>query len=271
MIKLIATDLDGSLLDDNKQLPADFQAVLSQLKETGIAFAAVTGRNFHATYPALGDSVNTMICVCNNGANIYENGVNTVNHPLTADQVHRTLDAVKNMRNTVPLLFTMDSCYAVSGPQGFMDWAQRPYSPLTWLKNYEDFYKITDDVYKISVYDGSGDIENYSYPVICKAMEQDTAVYVSGEIWVDIVSQKASKGYGLQLIMERLGVKKEETMAFGDYFNDESLLAAAGYPFVMANGVQPLKDRYPRHADTNNNGGVTKAVREYVIEKTKEL
>ena len=39
----------------------------------------------------------------------------------------------------------------------------------------------------------------------------------------------------------------------------------------MANGVQPLKDRYPRHADTNNNGGVTKAIREYVIEKAKEL
>lgn len=271
MIKLIATDLDGSLLDDAKKLPSDFQTVLSQLKEMEIAFAAVSGRNFDAIHPTLGDSVNTMICICNNGANIYEKGVNTLNHPLARNQVHCTLDAVKNMENTVPLLFTMDKCYATSGPQGFMDWAQRPYSPLTWLDSYEDFYKIKDDIYKISVYDGSGNIENYSYPVIRNAVETDAAVYVSGEIWVDIVSRKASKGYGLQLIMERLGVKKEETMAFGDYFNDESLLAAAGYPFVMANGVQPLKDRYPRHADTNNNGGVTKAIREYVIEKTKEL
>ena len=271
MIKLIATDLDGSLLDDNKQLPPDFETVLSQLKDMGIAFAAVSGRNFDAIHPTLGDSINTMICVCNNGANIYEKGVNTVNHPITTDQVHRTLDAIKNMENTVPLLFTMDKCFGVAGPQGFMEWAQRPYSPLEWLDSYGDFYKITDDVYKISVYDGSGDIENYSYPVIRKAMERDTAVYVSGEIWVDIVSNKASKGYGLQLIMDKLGVKKEETMAFGDYFNDETLLAAAGWPFVMENGVQLLKDRYSHHAGSNNNGGVTKAIREYVIEKTKTL
>ena len=102
MIKLIATDLDGSLLDDAKQLPPDFQAVLSQLKEMKIAFAAVSGRNFDAIHPTLGDSVNTMICICNNGANIYEKGVNTLNHPLARNQVHRTLDAVKNMENTVP-------------------------------------------------------------------------------------------------------------------------------------------------------------------------
>ena len=271
MIKLIATDLDGSLLDDNKQPPADLDSVLAQLKAADVAFAAVTGRNFDAVRPALGDRVNNMICVCNNGANIYEYGANTINHPLTKDRVTHTLDAVKNMENTIPLVFTMDRCYAVPGPHGFMDWAANPYSPLDWLDNYDDFYSLTEDVYKISVYDGSGNISDYSYPVIRRRVADDTAVYVSGEIWVDIVSGKASKGYGLQLIMDKLGVSREETMAFGDYFNDESLLAAAGWPFVMANGVQPLKDKYSHHADTNNNGGVTKALMEYVIEKTKEL
>ena len=271
MIKLIATDLDGSLLDDNKQPPADLDMVLQQLKNMDIAFAAVTGRNFDAVRPALGDRVYNIICVCNNGANIYENGINTINHPLAKEQVHRTLDAVKGMKNTVPLLFSMDKCYAVPGPRGFMEWAKAPYSPLEWLESYDAFYSLSDDIFKISVYDGSGNIENYSYPVIKNAVEKDAAVYVSGEIWVDIVSQKASKGYGLQLIMDRLSVQKEETMAFGDYFNDESLLEAAGHPFVMANGVQPLKEKYSMHADSNNSGGVTKAIREYVTEKTKQL
>lgn len=271
MIKLIATDLDGSLLDDNKQPPADLDTVLAQLQSMGIAFAAVTGRNFDAVLPALGHRAKQMICVCNNGANIYENGVNTINHPLTKEQVHRTLDAVKNMENTIPLVFTIDKCYTAAGPRGFMEWAANPYSPLDWLDSYDDYYTIADDVYKISVYDGSGRIESYSYPVIRDEMAQDAAVYVSGEIWVDIVSSKASKGYGLQMIMDKLAVSKEETMAFGDYFNDESLLAAAGWPFVMANGVQPLKEKYSHHADSNNSGGVTKAIREYVIDKVKEL
>ena len=271
MIKLIATDLDGSLMNDAKQLPADLDEVLAMLKEMGIAFAAVTGRNYHATQPTFGDRVNDMICICNNGANIYEQGNNTINQPLTTRQVHRTLDAIKDMPNTAPLVFTMDRCYSAPGPEGFMEWAKAPYSPLDWFENYDGLYTVTDDVYKISVYDGSGRIEEYSYPVLKEAMEKDTAVYISGEIWVDVVSTNASKGIGLRLLQEKLSVTKEETMAFGDYYNDATLLAEAGYPFVMENGVQRLKDKYPRHADTNNNGGVTKAIKEYVIEKTKEL
>ena len=271
MIKLIATDLDGSLLNDDKQIPADLDSVLALLAEKGIAFAAVTGRNFEAVIPALGDRVNKMICVCNNGANIYENGVNIISHPITQNQVHRTLDAIKNMDNTAPLVFTLDKCYSARGPEDFMEWAKAPYSPIEWLDSYEDLYTLNDDVYKISVFDGSGRIENYSYPVLKKELEKDTAVYISGEIWVDVVNTNASKGIGLRLLQEKLNVTKQETMAFGDYHNDATLLAEAGYPFVMENGVQRLKDKYPLRADTNNNGGVTKAITEYVIEKTKEL
>lgn len=271
MIKLIATDLDGSLLNDKKQIPQDLDEVLAKLKDMGIAFAAVTGRNFDATTPALGDRVNEMICICNNGANIYEYGKNTINHPLTTRQVHRTLDAIKDMPNTAPLVFTMDKCFSAPGPEGFMEWAKAPYSPLDWFEDYDGLYSITDEVYKISVYDGSGRIEEYSYPVLKEAMETDTAVYISGEIWVDIVNTNASKGIGLRLLQEKLGVKKEETVAFGDYYNDATLLAEAGFPFVMENGVQLLKDRYHRRAQSNNSGGVTKAVKEYIIDKTKQL
>lgn len=271
MIKLIATDLDGSLLNDEKLPPADLDWVLEKLEEKGIAFAAVTGRNFHATEPALGDRAYKMICVCNNGANIYENGVNIINHPITHNQVHRTITAIKDMENTAPLIFTLDKCYSAPGPDAFMEWAKAPYSPIEWVDSYEDLYKITDEVYKISVFDGSGHVEQYSYPILKEEMGNDAAVYISGEIWVDVVNTNASKGAGLRLLQQKLNATKQETMAFGDYYNDSTLLAEAGYAFVMENGVQRLKDKYPLRADTNNNGGVTKAITEYVIEKTKEL
>ncbi len=271
MIKLIATDLDGSLLNDKKQIPENLDYVLEKLGEKNIAFAAITGRNFEAVLPALGDRAYKMICVCNNGANIYENGVNVINQPITREQLHRTLNAIKDMENTVPLVFTLDKCYSVPGPAGFMEWAKAPYSPLDWFESYDGLYSIEDDVYKISVYDGSGKIEQYSYPVIKNAMKSDCAVYISGEIWVDIVNNYASKGAGLKLLQEKFGVTKEETIAFGDYYNDESLLAEAGFPFVMENGVQLLKDKYPLRAGSNNKAGVTNTIIDYVIENTKKL
>ena len=271
MIKLIATDLDGSLLNDEKQIPDNLDYVLEKLAEKGVAFAAVTGRNFHATEPALGDRVYKMICVCNNGANIYENGESIISYPLTKERVHCTLDAISDMENTAPLVFTLDKCYSASGPEKFMEWAKAPYSPITWVDSYEQLYNISEDVYKISVFDGSGRIESYSYPVIRNALKRDSAVYISGEIWVDIVSTHASKGEGLKFLQEKFGVTKEETMAFGDYYNDESLLAEAGCPFVMENGVQRLKDKYPRRAGSNNQAGVTNTIIDYVIENNKKL
>lgn len=271
MIKLIATDLDGSLLNDDKQIPPDLDNVLAQLKEKGIAFAAVTGRNYDSVTPALGHRLQDMLCVCNNGANIYENGQLIIKHALTKDQVHRTLDIVRTMENVDPLIFTLDKIYYAPGCEGFMKWAENPYSPMDMLDSYDNLYGLDEDVFKISIYDGSGDITNYSYPPLLKEFSGEAAVYVSGEIWVDIVNIKASKGYGLSLLQEKLGVTKEETMAFGDYYNDDTFLAQAGYPFVMDGGVDLLKQKYPYRAGDNNSGGVTKTIKEYIIDGSKKL
>ena len=161
MIKLIASDLDGSLLNDEKYVPADFDEVLARLEEKGIVFVAASGRNYEATAPVLGDAALNMMCICNNGANIYRNGQLIISHSLTKDQVRRTLDTIKNMENTSPLVFTLDKCYAAPGCKGFMEWAAAPYSPLDWVETFDDLYSIEEEVFKISIFDGSGDITNY--------------------------------------------------------------------------------------------------------------
>jgi len=265
MIKLIASDLDGSLLDDDKKLPADFDRVMTGLKEKGVTFVVASGRNFDATRPVFGDRINNMLCICNNGANIYENGEMIISHSLTRSQVHRTLDTVRNMENTAPLLFTLDKTYCTAGCDGFMEWAAAPYSPLEWVDSYDDLYEIRDEIFKISIYDGSGNIAGYSYPAIRDELAAETAVYISGDIWVDVVNTNASKGIALQLVQEKLDIPKESTMAFGDYHNDETLLERAEYPFVMEKGVDRLKAKFPLRAGDNNRGGVTATIKEWVL------
>ena len=265
MIKLIASDLDGSLLDDNKNLPADFDSVIAKLKEKGVTFVVASGRNFEATTPVFGDRVKDLLCICNNGANIYENGKMIISHKLTKSQVHRALDTVRNMANTSPLVFTLDKCYSTPGFEVFMEWAKEPYSPLEWVDSYDDLYEIKEDIFKISVYDGSGNVEDYSYPALRDELACETGVYISGEIWVDVVNTNASKGIALQLVQEKLGISKENTMAFGDYYNDETLLSNAAYPFVMEKGVDLLKEKFPLRAGDNNQGGVTQTIKEWVL------
>ncbi len=267
MIRLVASDLDGSLLDDNKNLPADFWQVLEKLKEKGIVFVVASGRDFDATANAFGHRIKDTLWICNNGANIYKEGVQIISHSLTKEQVCRTLDIVKNIPDTNPILFTEDCSYTCPGCKGFMEWRQAPYSQMKWVNSFEDLYRLAEkeEIFKISVYDGSGNIENHCYPPVAAEFKNECGVYISGDIWVDIVNLAASKGKALKEVQAMLDITKEETMAFGDYYNDEALLDAAGYPFVMDKGVDLLKSKFSGRAGDNNKGGVTKTIRKVIF------
>ena len=74
MIKLIASDMDGTLLDDNKNLPKDFFKLLDILNKMGIIFIIASGRSFLALKDMFGERCNSMSFICDNGANVMVNG-----------------------------------------------------------------------------------------------------------------------------------------------------------------------------------------------------
>ena len=267
MIKLIASDLDGSLLNDEKQLPADFEQVLTDLKKQGITFVVASGRNWAATQPVFARWEKELMFICNNGANIYENGQPVISHSLTPQQVKRALDLICTIPGCAPIVFTLEDTVTAPGCDRFMEWAKNPYNEMKWVDSFDDLYSIKEDIFKIAIFDGSGDITNHSYPIIRDEFSQEAAVYVSGDIWVDIVNSNASKGRAIHMVQEKLGIPKENTMAFGDYYNDESLLDAARFPFVMDGGVDLLKEKFPYRAGDNNKGGVTASIKDFVLKK----
>ena len=90
---------------------------------------------------------------------------------------------------------------------------------------------------------------------------------MSANIWVDIMDKSADKGLAIQSLQKMFGATFEETMAFGDFYNDEPLLRNAKYAFVVENAPDDLKEKYPYHTSSNNDNGVTKAIRQWVLEK----
>ena len=94
-IKLIVTDLDGTLFTTDKLLPPDFDQVLEQLKGRGIAFAVATGRNFKGIDHYFTDKIQDMYFICDNGAFIMEH--DKLSRCVTIDRelCHRVFDSVK--------------------------------------------------------------------------------------------------------------------------------------------------------------------------------
>ncbi len=266
MIKLIATDLDGTLINSKYRIPDDFEEVFDRLEKNNILLLAASGRDYTGASGFFGPLAERMIFICDNGANIFDHGkaIETKNIPMA--NVHRMLKEIDKIENADPMLCGKKGTYVTAGSPAFMEKMAKHYSPLTWV---DDLYSIDDEIFKLSVYDATGDIKNHSYLPLAQLFDKDHTIHMSANIWVDIMDKSADKGIALADLQKKLGVTKEETMAFGDFYNDEPLFRQAGTPVVMANAPEDLKEKYPTHADSNANDGVTKAIKEWILSKMK--
>lgn len=264
MIKLIATDLDGTLLNDDKKLPADFDRVLDRLEEKGVVLVAASGRDYNGAAQFFGDRAKDMMFVCDNGANIYDRGRLIQTHTIPRQTVHRILTLLEGIPDADPLLCSTNGSYITYGTPAFMEKMKNHYSPVTLV---EDIHGQDSGVFKISVYDVTGDIRNHLYMPLTEAFGDELTIHISANIWVDIMADTADKGRGIEYIQSLLGATREQTMAFGDFYNDVPLLSKAKYAFVMDNANDDLKKMFPYRADDNNSGGVTKAIKEWVLDR----
>ena len=90
-------------------------------------------------------------------------------------------------------------------------------------------------------------------------------VVVAGEIWLDIMNKNVNKGAALEKIQNDENISYEETMVFGDFYNDIEMLGKAKFSFVMENANEDMKQYGNYIAKSNRNYGVIKAIEEYVL------
>lgn len=264
MIKLIATDLDGTLINSNRRVPDDFEEVWNVLHENNIILLAASGRDYTGAAGFFGPLAEKMMFICDNGANIYDCGKVLETHNISREKIHEMLHMIDTIENADPMLCGSKGTYVTKGSEAFMKKMANHYSPVTWV---DSLYEVDDEIFKLSVYDATGDIENHTYLPLTEKFAEGMTIHMSANIWVDIMDKSADKGVALNRVQKMLNATKDETMAFGDFYNDVPLLDQAGYRFVMENAPDDLKAKYPYRADTNANDGVTKAIKEWILSK----
>ncbi len=262
MIKLIASDLDGTLLDDKKRLPKDFFEVLGKLNERGIHFAVSSGRTFGAVGHLFPEEYRgKMDFICDNGACILLGGKLTKVYELERGVFEALLSACEEIGDMRILVCAHSGTYHLSYDSEFDAEVAKYY------KNHivtDDLRSIDETIYKIAVCDRRGTME-HGKPALDSIFGDKLNVQASGEVWMDVMAAGINKGAALTGLREALGITKEETMAFGDYFNDVEMLSAAGWSFCMENGHEDVKKLCRYIAGSNNEGGVTKAIRQYAL------
>ncbi|MCR6688951.1 Cof-type HAD-IIB family hydrolase [Cellulomonas sp.] len=256
-VRLVALDMDGSLLDDDKNLPESFWPVLEEMLERGIVVCPASGRQYATLREQF--ARDDLTYVAENGAIVVSGGRTvavTALDPGTARDVVRTVRAaVAGGAEHGTVLCGERSAYVERSDDAFLQHV-RPY--YRRLELVEDLTAVQDTVLKVAVYD-FGPAQDGAGPLL-EPFGGAARVLVSGRHWVDVMHLDADKGAAVRAIQARLGIGPEHTMAFGDYLNDVGMLEAAHWSYAMANGHPEVLARARFVAPSNNEAGVVRTL-----------
>lgn len=261
MIKLIATDMDGTLLDKNGELPKEFPKILDELVKKNVKFVVASGRSYVKLKETFKGMEEKLDYICDNGAFVVEDSEISSIEIIDKEKVKEIIRVCSDIEGIQVLLCGRKGAYQLDCSDAFNKEIDKYYNKKYIVNN---LYYVDDDIFKITVCDLKNSAKN-SYKVLEPKFGKDLSVVVSGAIWLDIMNKNINKGNALEKIQKDLSVSKEETMVFGDFYNDVEMLKRAYYSFVMENANEDMKQYGNFIAKSNLENGVIEAIKEYVL------
>ena len=263
-IRLVATDMDGTLLNTRGQVSDHFFQIFKELKSQGIIFVAASGRQYYSIIDKLHPIQNEIYVIAENGALMMHKGKELATVAIQREMYLKLLERARLLNDSQIILCGRKKGYIEDYGEAFIEMFKEYYSKYEIV---DDLTKITDDQYlKIAICNQKGS-EAYLYPAF-KDLETDLKVKISGDIWLDLSHANANKGYALQMLQKQLGISKDETLVFGDYNNDIEMMDSASYSFAMQNAHPNLKAVAKYTTKSNNEGGVEHILSQLINPKT---
>ena len=260
MIKIIATDMDGTLLDDKKQLPENFEDVIHKLLKKNIRFVISSGRSFGALKKQFNSYLDSLTFICDNGAYIVDRSNVLSVSVMEKSTVDSIISYCEKQGYSVLLCGKHGTWYSTSSAD-FADEIAKYYVDCHFI---EDLHSCSDEIFQVAVFYKNGYSE-LQYDAMGEVFSGST-VQLSDKYWVDIMNSGINKGSALSKICNRLGVGYNEVMAFGDYLNDVDMLGCAYYSFAMSNAHNSVKRAANFITGSNNDNSVMKEVKKYCLQ-----
>lgn len=270
-VRLIACDMDGTLLDSAHNLPADMPVLLHKLEEMRVHFAVASGRqyqNLYQKFAALphsngGTYADRIFYLGDNGALVAHGAEVLQVAAFDTALLEATIDRLRTIPRAQVVYCGKQGAYIETLHDEGHAFAQEAVQFFTHCHVVADVKQMmqTDTIFKIAVYH-DGDAENVLLPAL-QVFDADMKIMLSGTDWVDLMPFGVSKGAGLQTLCDHLHLKTGNCLAFGDYLNDMEMLELAGYAYIMENAHPKLKEIYTNVAPSNNDNGVIRSISKF--------
>ena len=241
-IKLICSDIDGTLLQyGKKELEGEIFDQIRALHQKGILFCPASGRQYTSLRKLFAPVADCCVFLCENGGVLYQNehciAENPMPRPLAEEIAHDFWDRSDGQGEV--MLSGQNCAYLMERGLGMLDRIRFIGNRYQVIRDPGD---IPEEIVKVSVYLHKG-VQAYTDRFVPRWQAANCAV--AGPYWIDTTT--ANKGTGVQALCRVLGLSPAEVMAFGDNYNDISMLDFVGLPYIMDGAAAPLRQRYPHH------------------------
>jgi len=288
MIKLIASDMDGTLLNEKHKIDKETVVAIKKAEEAGIIFAISTGREYDTVEPLLKENNIKCQCVLMNGAeyrdeegnileeiNIEQEIATKIIHILQKEKVSARIFTNKGIYTTdtkeealKEMVYRTLSFNPSFTQEEALEFAKvQPYFVnLNYISNLDEFLKSDMEIRKFVAFHSNIELINKMKKIIGELA--NIAVSSSFRDNMEITHITAQKGIILAKVAEKMGFKRAEVLVLGDSFNDYSMFTEFTESVAMGNAIPEIKEIAKYITDTNDNLGVAKAIYK-VLEEQK--
>ena len=267
MIKLIVTDMDGTLLNDKHEIHPDFWDIEDLLFKKGILFSVASGRQYYNLESKFDRIKDRMLFFAENGTLVVHKGKELYVNSLDPNSAMKFIEIGRKLEGVHLVLCGKDSAYVESNDEKFIKDIQQFYQRLEVV---EDLQLVKDTILKVTICDYKG-VEANSYHSF-KEFNNEFKVAIAAEIFLDITSLSANKGNAIRGIQKELNISPDETLVFGDYLNDIEMMKNATYSYAMKNAHPEIinASNYITRFDNNENG-VLKTIEQLGLLKPERI
>lgn len=256
-VRLVASDMDYTLLADDKSMPEGMPGRIRALEGAGVLFAAASGRPLYTLRDMFPESWDHMAFVTDNGAAVVcrEDVVfKSLIEPATVQELTEfTLEGGYGL----PTVCGIDACYIREQDRRYDEVFRTFYHNIVYVESLDH---LAAEVNKFTVYFPEGNAVPMRDAVYAPAWGEQLSVTCGGAVWIDIMNRGVDKGTGIARLCEHLGISIDDVVACGDTDNDAEMLEAVGHGYLVANA----EERMERFADfripSNNDRGVAQVI-----------
>lgn len=239
MIKLITCDIDGTLLQGYAdQIEPELFELIEKFYEKGVLFFATSGRQLYNLQQIFAPVKDKIGYIAENGALVLYNNEILYKSVIDLNLALELSQKILDKNDTELFICGENTTYIMPKYEDFQDLVDNEIqNHITIIKSFDE---IDQDILKVSLFYKNG-IDNELIEYFAKDYGDKFQHTTSGHTWYDFMNLNTHKGNAIKLLQEVINVTSDETVAFGDNFNDIEMLSDAKYSYAMENAHEEVK------------------------------